>query len=63
MTSFNNYRESLLKPLLKGGGFKTMPYIRHYKAIFKRLKLKPLYSINLRAYILILIEIYIVIAT
>jgi hypothetical protein len=40
-----------------------MPYIRHYKAIFKRFKLKPLYSINLKAYILILIEIYIVIAT
>jgi hypothetical protein len=40
-----------------------MPCIRHYKTIFKRFKLKPLYSINLIAYVYILIKIYIVIKT
>jgi hypothetical protein len=40
-----------------------MPYIKHYKTIFKRFKLKPLYFINLIIYIYILIKIYIVIKT
>jgi hypothetical protein len=40
-----------------------MPCIRHYKIIFKRFKLKPLYFINLMVYIYILIKIYIVIKT
>jgi hypothetical protein len=40
-----------------------MPYIKHYKTIFKRFKLKPLYFINSIIYIYILIEIYIVIKT
>jgi hypothetical protein len=63
MTSFNNYRESLLKPLIRVIKDKYMPYIKHYKTIFKRFKLKPLYSINLIVYIYILIKIYIVIKT
>jgi hypothetical protein len=37
--------------------------IRHYKTIFERFKLKPLYSTNLMVYVYILIEIYIVIKT
>jgi hypothetical protein len=40
-----------------------MPYIKHYKTIFKRFKLKPLYFINPIVYIYILIKIYIVIKT
>jgi plasmid replication initiation protein len=40
-----------------------MPYIKHYKTIFKRFKLKPLYSTNSIVYIYILIKIYIVIKT
>jgi hypothetical protein len=40
-----------------------MPYIKHYKTIFKRFKLKPLYFTNPMVYIYILIEIYIVIKT
>jgi hypothetical protein len=53
----------LLKPLIRVIKDKYIPYIRHYKTIFKRFKLKPLYSINLIVYIYILIEIYIVIKT
>jgi hypothetical protein len=63
MTSFNNYRESLFKPLIRVIKDKRMPYIKHYKTIFKRFKLKPLYSMNLIAYVYILIEIYIIIKT
>jgi hypothetical protein len=53
----------LLKLLIRVIRDKYMPCIRHYKTIFKRFKLKPLYSINLIVYIYILIEIYIVIKT
>jgi hypothetical protein len=51
----------LLKPLIKVIKDKHIPCIKHYKTIFKRFKLKPLYSINLIVYIYILIKIYIVI--
>jgi hypothetical protein len=40
-----------------------MLYIKHYKTIFKRFKLKPLYFINPIVYIYILIKIYIIIKT
>jgi hypothetical protein len=63
MTSFNNYRESLLKPLIRVIKDKRMPYIKYCKTIFKRFKLKPLYSTNLIVYIYILIKIYTVIKT
>jgi hypothetical protein len=63
MTSFNNYKESLLKPLIRVIRDKCMPCIRYYKTIFKRFKLKPLYSINLITYIYILIKIYIITKT
>jgi hypothetical protein len=63
MTSFNNYRKSLLKPLIRVIRDKRIPYIRHYKTIFKRFKLKPLYSTNPIVYIHILTEIYIVTKT
>jgi hypothetical protein len=63
MTSFNDYKKSLLKPLIRVIRDKYIPYIRHYKIIFKRFKLKPLYSTNLIVYIYILIKIYIVIKT
>jgi hypothetical protein len=63
ITSFNNYKESLLKLLIKVIKDKCMPYIRYYKIIFKRFKLKPLYFINLIVYIYILIKIYTVIKT
>jgi hypothetical protein len=53
----------LLKPLIRVIKDKYIPYIKHYKTIFKRFKLKPLYFINLIVYIYILIEIYIVIKT
>jgi hypothetical protein len=53
----------LLKPLIRVIRDKCIPYIRHYKTIFKRFKLKPLYFINPMVYIYILIEIYIVIKT
>jgi hypothetical protein len=53
----------LLKPLIRVIKDKRMPYIRHYKIIFKRFKLKPLYSTNPIVYIYILIKIYIVIKT
>jgi hypothetical protein len=63
MTSFNNYRESLLKLLIRVIKDKHIPYIKHYKTIFKRFKLKPLYSINSIVYIYILIKIYTIIKT
>jgi hypothetical protein len=53
----------LLKPLIRVIKDKRIPYIKHYKTIFKRFKLKPLYSINLIVYVYILIKIYIVIKT
>jgi hypothetical protein len=53
----------LLKLFIRVIKDKYMPYIKHYKTIFKRFKLKPLYSTNLIVYIYILIKIYIVIKT
>jgi hypothetical protein len=53
----------LLKPLIRVIKDKCMPYIKYYKTIFKRFKLKPLYFTNLIAYIYILIEIYMVTKT
>jgi hypothetical protein len=63
MTSFNNYKKSLLKPLIRVIKDKYIPYIKHYKTIFKRFKLKPLYFTNSIIYIYILIKIYIIIKT
>jgi hypothetical protein len=53
----------LLKPFIRVIKDKCIPYIKHYKTIFKRFKLKPLYSTNLIIYIYILIEIYTIIKT
>jgi hypothetical protein len=57
MTSFDKHRESLLQPLGKIEANNNIPCLEHCRAIFKRFKLKPLFSSNVRAYIYILLRI------
>ena len=57
MTSFKKYRKSLLQPFFQIENSGNLPCLKHYKAIFKRFKLRPLYSLNLKVYIYILLKI------
>ena len=57
MTSFERHRESLLQPLRQVRASNNMPCLEYYKTIFERFKLKPLYSLNVRAYVDVLLRI------
>ena len=57
MTSFERHRESLLQPLRQVRAGNNIPCLEYYKTIFKRFKLKPLYSLNVRVYIDVLLRI------
>jgi len=57
MTSFKRHRESLLQPLRQVKAGNNMPCLKHYKTIFERFKLKPLYSLNVRVYVDVLLRI------